>query len=353
MNTKPLLLTLLCLNLGPAAAFAADLKPLDSDRETDRVEWSQLEQKFGPLPKPAAKIKLGGVCKTLTNEYWRLLSEGYQSGAKRAGVTVDVQAAPNEDDQLGQLSIAENMITQHYHALMVSPITDANLAPAAENAGESHVTVVNVNDAVMQQAEHYVGVVQRDNGVRVARWFIQNRPQGGKVAVVEGKAGVYAAGQRTDGFKKTITESNKFQVVASVPGNWDRQLSYDVATNLLQQHGDLVGIYCNNDTMALGVVEAVKAAGKLEQVLVFGTDGIGDAYKSILAGELTGTVDSFPVLTGELAVDATLRLLAKQKLPRVVSTPQALITKENYDRYKKDPALARTALIEDAAKASK
>ena len=352
MNTKPLLLSLLCLNLGTLAAVADDLKPLDSDRETDRVEWSQLEQKFGPMPKPAANTKLGGVCKTLTNEYWRLLSQGYQDEAKKAGVSVDTQAAPNEDDALGQLSIAENMITQHYSALMVSPISDANLGPAVENAEENKVLVVNVNDAVIPQAAHYVGVVQRDNGVRVARWFLQNRPQGGKVAVVEGKAGVYAAGQRTDGFKKTIAESNKFQVVASVPGNWDRQLSYDVATNLLQQHSDLVGIYCNNDTMALGVVEAVKAAGKLKQVVVFGTDGIGDAYKSIQAGELMGTVDSFPVLTGELAVNTTLRLLAKQKLPRVVSTPQALITKDNYDRYKKDPAAARTALIEDAAKAA-
>ena len=64
MNTKPLLLSFLCLNLGTVVAFADDLKPLDSDRETDRVEWSQLDQKFGPMPKPAATTKLGGVCKT-------------------------------------------------------------------------------------------------------------------------------------------------------------------------------------------------------------------------------------------------------------------------------------------------
>ena len=51
---------------------------------------------------------------------------------------------------------------------------------------------------------HYVGNVQRDNGVRVAKWFIANRPAGGKVAVIEGQAGVYAAAQRTEGFKSTI-----------------------------------------------------------------------------------------------------------------------------------------------------
>ena len=46
--------------------------------------------------------------------------------------------------------------------------------------------------------------------------------------------------------------------------------------------------------------------------MVFGTDGISDAYASIRAGELTGTVDSFPVLTGEVAMEAALRLLGKQ-----------------------------------------
>jgi hypothetical protein len=62
--------------------------------------------------------------------------------------------------------------------------------------------VVNVNDAVMPNAPYYVGNVQKDNGVRVAKWFIEHHPQGGKVAVIEGQPGVYAAGQRTSGFKR-------------------------------------------------------------------------------------------------------------------------------------------------------
>jgi ribose transport system substrate-binding protein len=101
----------------------------------------------------------------------------------------------------------------------------------------------------------------------------------------------------------------------------------------LQQYPDLIGFYANNDGMALGVVEAVRSAGKSKQTAVFGTDGISDAYASIKRGELTGTVDSFPVLTGEVAMDVMLRLIAGQKISRVVSTPQALITKDNADAF--------------------
>ena len=97
---------------------------------------------------------------------------------------------------------------------------------------------------------------------------------------------------------------------------------------------------------ALGVVEAVKAAGKAEQVAVFGTDGISDAYAAVRAGDLTGTVDSFPVLTGEIAMEVALRLMAGQDLPRVVATPQALITKENVETYAtSDMAALRAALM--------
>ncbi|WP_214469701.1 substrate-binding domain-containing protein [Mesorhizobium sp. dw_380] len=344
---KLLLATATLIALSISSAFSADLAPLNSDTEKDRIDWSQVEAKFGAFPKLPAGTKAGAVSKTLTNEYWRSLGDGYKAFGEKAGVPVVYQAAQSEGDQLGQLTIAEGLVTQGYNVLLVSPQTDSNLQPIMEQAKAANVPVVNVNDAVIPQAEHYVGNVQRDNGVRVAKWFIKNRPNGGKVAIVEGQAGVYAAVQRTDGFKSTITEGGKFEVVASVPGNWDRQTSYDAATNILQQHPDLIGFYANNDGMALGIVEAVKAAGLQDKVAVFGTDGISDAYASIRAGELTGTVDSFPVLTGEVALETALRLVAGQKLPRVVATPQALITKDNADRYSGPDA--RNALLEDAA----
>ena len=341
--------TLLASSLAHAA-YAGDMKPLNSDSEADRMDWSQLDAKFGPLPKPEAGLQVGAVAKALTNEYWRSLGEGYKQEGDAVGVKVDLQAGQAEADQLGQLAIAENMLSKGYKILLVSPQTDANLQPAVEAAEKAGVPVINVNDAVIPSAKNYIGNVQKDNGVRAARWFIKNKAGGGKVAVIEGMAGVYAAVQRTAGFKETIAaEGAKLKVVASVPGNWDRQLSYDAATNIIQQNPDIIGFYCNNDGMALGVVEAVKAAGKQKQISVIGTDGISDAYKSIKAGELTATVDSFPVLTGAVAMEVALRLHAGQKLPRVVATPQALVTKDNMDRYQGDPAAVRKHLIEDAA----
>src|SRR3954452_19884165 len=92
-----------------ASAFAQDLPPLNSDTEADRIDWSALDAKFGEIPKPAEGTQIGGVSKTLTNEYWRALGEGYQNEAAKFGATVVYQAAQSEGDQLGQLSIAETL----------------------------------------------------------------------------------------------------------------------------------------------------------------------------------------------------------------------------------------------------
>lgn len=326
-------------------AAAQDLAPLNSDTEADRMDWSQLEAELGPMPDAPEGTRIGGVSKTLTNEYWRSLGEGYENVAEAQGVEFVYQAAQSEGDQLGQLSIAETLVTQGFDALLLSPQTDANLLPAVEQAGAAGVPVVNINDAIIPSAEHYVGNVQRDNGVRVARWFLDERAEGGKVAVIEGQPGVFAAGQRTAGFTETVQEG-PFEVVASVPANWSRQEAFDAASTILQQHPDLVGFYANNDGMALGIVEAVRAADLSDQVAVFGTDGISDAYASIREGGLTGTVDSFPVLTGEVGMEVALRLLAGQDLPRVVATPQALVTADNVEQYATgDMAALRDALM--------
>jgi ribose transport system substrate-binding protein len=313
--------------------WAADLPALNPDTEKDRTDWAQLVKKYGPLPKENRDLKIAGVSKTLTNAYWRSLGDGYKNIAEKNGFTTVYQAAANEGDQLGQLSIAETLITQGFDGLLVSPQTDSNLQPAYESAKRKGIPVVNVNDAVMPNAQFYVGNVQKDNGVRVANWFVDRNPEGGKLAIIQGQAGAFAARQRTEGFEETIKTNGKLQIVASIPADWSREKAYNATATILQQHPDLVGIYANNDGMALGVVEAVRAAKKSDQVAVFGTDGIADAYNSIKRGELAGTVDSFPVLTGEVAMNVLLRIIDGQPISRVVSTPQALITKENVDTF--------------------
>ena len=136
------------LTLGMAQA--QDLAPLNSDSEPDRMDWSELEAKFGPLPAPAAGTKVGGVSKTLTNEYWRSLGEGYQNVATKLGLEFVYQAAQNEGDQLGQLSTAENLISHAFAAgypLHEAAGHEALLAELDRLLGLARLGAIHLNDS--------------------------------------------------------------------------------------------------------------------------------------------------------------------------------------------------------------
>jgi ribose transport system substrate-binding protein len=291
--------------LAASALTVALAQGFSPDDEKDAISYDQLDAKFGPVPAPAAELRVGAVMKALSNEYWQLLKKGYEKQASKYGITVDAQAPNNESDQLAQLSMMNTMLSKGYEIFLVSPQSDSNLLPGVEKAMTDGKQVLNVNDALVANAPNYVGNVQRDNGAGVAKWMI----------------------------KETITKDARFKVVSSVPGDWDRQKAFNAARDILRKNPNLLAFYCNNDTMALGVVEAVRSGKRLGKTQVFGTDGIKAAYESIKKGELTGTVDSFPIWTGQVALEVALRLHGGQKLPRVVQTPQAVVTKFNVGTY--------------------
>ena len=301
-----------------------------TDDAADSLNYTEVEGALGAVPTPAAGTKIGSIMKFLGNQYWIALAEGQSSRAAKYGVTVDVQAAASESDQVGQLNSAETMLQNGYAALLVSPQSDTNLCPAVEKAEGAAVPVLNVNDAVLPGAKQWVGPNQIQNGISAAEYMIKTLPAGSEVAVIEGQAGVYAAKQRTAGFTNTA-EAGGLKVVASVPADWDIAKARDAAATIITQNPNLKGFYANNDGMALGIAEAVKAAGLKGKIQVIGTDGIEDAYNAIRAGDLTATVDSYPYLTGQVSVDVALRILGGQTVPRAIYTPQALITKENVD----------------------
>ena len=326
-----------CTNRQAAATAqteaAADT--FNPDKEAG-VSIRELREKLGDVPKLDGEVKLGAVAKSFDNEYWRTLREGYgeyQTKAAAAGynITIDVTSAQGENDEQGQLSIVKDMINKKYTGLLLSPISDGNLTPGVEDAKKAGIPVINVNDGLIANADSFVGPKADQNGELAAEWIADKLGGKGKVAIVIGMPKAFAARQRTEGFENWMAANAKdIEIVAKQNADWDRQKSKDLADTWIKQYPDLNAIFCNNDTMALGVVEAVKSSGK--DILVVGVDGIGEAYDSIRRGELDATIDSFPFYKAQIAGEVMLRSLGGQEIPRVLWTPQALIDSENVDK---------------------
>lgn len=332
---KKLFALLLCLTLAASTCVAlASDAGFNPDNEAG-VTIEDIRAQFGAVPKPASALTLGAVAKQFQNEYWRTLKAGYEEAQRVANeigvqLTIDVQAAQDENDEQGQLAIVNNMINRQYAALMLSPISDGNLVPGVESALEKNIPCVNVNDGLIVNAPNFVGPKANQNGELAAEWIANKLDGKGEVAIVIGMPKAFAARQRTEGFKNWMTENAPgITVVAEQNADWDRNKAKELADTWIKNFPDLKAIFCNNDGMALGVVEAVEDSGR--DILVVGVDGIGEAYDSIRSGKLDATIDSFPFYKAQIATECTLRLLGGQELPRVIWTPQALIDSTNVD----------------------
>lgn len=322
-----LVLVMLVFSSGSVLAFNPD--------EADGMNFDEMRAQFGKVPYNGDSLKLGAVAKAFENEYWRTLREGYLAIEKKLqaldyDIQIDVRSAQGEGDQQGQLAIVNNMVNQRYDALLLSPISDGNLVPGVENAQRYNIPVVNVNDGLIEIAPNFVGPRAIENGELAAAWIADKLGGEGKVAIVMGMPLAFAARQRTIGFETWMQENAPgIEIIAKQNADWDRLKAKNLAEIWIRQHKDLKAIFCNNDTMALGVQEAVNASGR--DILVVGVDGIGEAYDSIRNGEMDATIDSFPFFKSQIAVEATLRILGGQEIPRVVWTPQALIDSTNVD----------------------
>ena len=314
-----------------APADPTDFNPDDADG----MNFLDMRTTFGSVPAPDRPLRLGAVAKAFANEYWRTLREGYiqaQDALRGVGhdITITVSSALTEDDLTGQLAIVQDMVVRQYDGLMLSPISDGNLIPGAEDALAAGIPVLNVNDGLVAIAPHFIGPRAVENGWLAAEWVSNQLDGQGQVAIIMGMPLAFAARQRTLGFEQWMAQNAPgIEIVETQNADWDRARARDLAETWISLHPDLRAIFANNDTMALGAVEAVQASGR--DILVVGVDGIGEAYDSIRAGGMSATVDSFPYFKAQVAVEGLLRTMAGQELPRVIWTPQALIDSTNVD----------------------
>jgi ribose transport system substrate-binding protein len=303
----------------------------------EKIQSVDLEKTFGAVPAPKKPLRFAYVTKTLINEFWQDVAAGIKSEAAKYNIEVDVQAPKDESSLVEQLNLAQTMLSKKPDALLLSPQSDSNLVPVVEAAKKLNIPTVVIDDARTEGASSYVGTDQVGIGASAAEFLHKLYPDGGKIAQIEGQAGSPNARKRIQGFTETVKKYSDLNLVASQPGNWDRMTALNVTSNILRQHSDLVGIYANNDGMALGVFEAVKGAGKQKQVAVVGTDGIREAKRSVGAGEMHATVAEFPFDEGVLGVQIALRLLGCQAIPPWVVSPQAVITADNVKDFPNPP----------------
>lgn len=254
---------------------------------------------------------------------------------------VDIQIEDAQNDVGKQLNQIQNFIASGVDAIVVNAVdTDATIAmtKAAADAGVPLVYVnrepINVDDLPDNQA--FVASNEVESGTLETFEVCKLLGGKGKAVVLMGELSNQAARQRTADIHDVLELEmcNRIEIVEEQSGNWDRTQGADLMTNWLSAGVEFDAVIANNDEMAIGAIQALKAAGiSMDDVVVGGVDATQDALAAMAAGELDVTVFQDAAGQGSGSIDAALQLARGEEVDQKVYIPFELVVPSNMDQY--------------------
>lgn len=285
----------------------------------------------------ADKPVVGLVMKSLANEFFKNMLEGAKAHeAKRGDYTLKAVGMQSETDIETQINAVESFITEKVDAIVVAPADSRALVPPLKRAMEAGITVVNFDVALDEKAKQEAGVelafVGPDNraGAKMAGDALAKKlGEGAKVVIIEGNPGADNATQRKLGFEDAVKEG-KLDLIDSRTAHWETEEANSVFANMLTANPDIKGVMAANDSMAVGVVKAIEAAGKSGQIEVVGFDNIPAVQPLLKEKKMLATVDQFGQQMAADAIDKALGVLKSgAPLKGWVKTDIKLVTSDD------------------------
>src|SRR5262252_641313 len=267
------------------------------------------------------------------NPFWAAVQKGAEDKGKQMGVNVVVVAPLQESDIQGQIALVEDQLAKKVSAIAIAPTDPNALAPVLEQAKKQGVGVVFIDTKGANAGMTFIGTNNEVGAQLAADYICKNVPKGSEVAILQGIITQSTGQARAQGSKKGLTACG-MKVVAEQPADWDTGKAQSVMENIITGHPNLKAVFASNDNMALGAVQALKAANMLSKVTVVGFDANPNAAASVLAGEMKATVAQNPKNMGALGVENALAVKQGKKIPAVIDTGTVLVTKENAAQYK-------------------
>jgi ribose transport system substrate-binding protein len=279
------------------------------------------------------------VMKSLANEFFRTMEDGAKAYQKEHPDQFELIAngIKDETDTSAQIRIVEQMIVAKVDALVIAPADSKALVPVIKKASDAGIKVVNIDNRLDPEVVKskgldvpFVGPDNRKGARLVGEYLAKEKLKAGdEVGIIEGVSTTTNAQQRTAGFKDAMDAAG-MKIVGVQSGNWEIDRGNAVASAMLNEYPDLKALLAGNDSMALGAVSAVRAAGKKDQVQVVGYDNINAIKPMLKDGRVLATADQFAARQAVFGIEAALKLVKGEPTDAkdgVIETPVELVTK--------------------------
>ena len=275
--------------------------------------------------------KLGAVYMTLNNPFYEVVDEEIRTAVENRGdVLISRDPALSVERQNEEI---EELIKDGVKLIFINPVDWRKCKPAIEKARLAGVPVIAI-DTNVEDEEHVASTVVSDNylaGQQCARHLIEQR-QGGRVALLI-HSQARSAQDRIQGFLDTLSHYPYFQVVDQEECKGQLELAMPAMERMIRRHPEIDIVMALNDPAAMGAMAALRQAGRLEGVAVYGVDGVTETKDLIAQGHMQATAGQDPRGIGRRAVEQAYKVLGGGQPDPLVKLPTVLITKENVANY--------------------
>lgn len=280
-------------------------------------------QSSNMLPKLAKKATYKvGFAQTESNNPWRIAqTKSMQDEAKKLGYQLVYTDAAGSAAK--QVSDVRSMIAQKVDAIFLAPREEKPLAAVVKEAAQAGIPVIlldrNIDPTLAKAGQDYVTFIGSDfilEGKRVGDWLAKKTNGKANIIQLLGTTGASPANDRRKGFEDAIKAYPGMKVLASQDGDFSRDKGRQVMETLLQSNPSVNVVYAHNDEMAIGVIAALEAAGKVpgKDVTVLSIDGGKEAVQLVVDGKIAYVVECNPRF-GPAAFKALQDYANGRKLP--------------------------------------
>lgn len=295
------------------------------------------------LAAPAlAQTRVAVTMTSFDNPFLTILLNGIRGEAERSGnielLTEDAQLDPSR-----QLNQVQNFIANGVDAIIVNAVDGDATAAITLAAADAKIPLVYVNhppaelESGLPEGTVFVGSNELDSGTMEAEAACKIMGGKGRAVVLMGPLENHAALVRTKDVEEVFSRPEcKIEIIEKQTANWNRTQAQDLVSSWLTAGLQFDAVIANNDEMAIGAAQALKAAGvAMNDVVIAGIDATPDGLAAMKAGDLDITVFQNATKQGEVAVQAATKMAAGEKIEKALWVPFELVTPENMAAYEK------------------
>ncbi|MBH53234.1 MAG: hypothetical protein CMI18_02685 [Opitutaceae bacterium] len=272
----------------------------------------------------ASRGKIAMSCMDLTNPFFKLIANTMEAEANKYGY--DLVALSGEMDAAKQNNQLADFAAQGYDAIFINPTDSKAVSEGVKNAWEAGIPVFTFDVQVTDPEANeklicHIGSDNYQGGRLAGKTMMEVTGNSGDIAVLsfpEASSCIF----RVQGFRDYLRENNsRLRIVSELSAKGNRSDGFSVATDILQAHPDIVGMFAINDPSALGAYAAIVKAGKVEQIKLIGFDASPAGKQAVFEKKLLDTPQQFPAKMAVGTVEAYFKHLAGEELPKDIFIP--------------------------------